>query len=595
MINAHPFIMRCNTSMKYSESIKQQAKQLYLQRHRVPEIAKQLGIESKRIIYYWAAQEGWTDLIQSETAESALSRRLIVLSGRENKSERELNEMDRLVSQLAKLQKYKAAPTETDENHPPSSADKPKTRQKRKQVKNDISGITADDIQEKFLSKLFDYQRAIWDVKNNSKLCRLRNYLKSRQIGLTYYFAGEAFADAILTGDPQIFLSASRAQAEVFRRYIQSFARNLFDIELKGDPIVLSNDAELRFLSTNANTAQTYHGHVYTDEYFWIPKFDKINRTASGMAMHKRWRKTYFSTPSAISHEAYPFWTGQAFKKENPDTPFPSDAELSKGMLCPDGQFRQIITIEDAIAGGCDLFDIDQLRLEYSEHEFNNLLMCQFMDDKQSVFKLKDLEKCCSDQAFWLDFDPHQTRPFGNHEVWLGFDPSRTQDAATLVVLAPPHAAYGDKFRILEKYQWYNADFSYQANQIKLLTQRFNVGYIGIDITGIGRGVYDLVRGFFPRAQAINYSVDTKNQLVLKGLDVIRKGRLAFDVEMKDIPQAFMTIKQTTTPSGQITYSANRTQETGHADVAFAILHALFNEPINTEYQQASTWDFEDE
>ncbi|WP_338112786.1 hypothetical protein [Zooshikella ganghwensis] len=111
-------------------------------------------------------------------------------------------------------------------------------------------------------------------------------------------------------------------------------------------------------------------------------------------------------------------------------------------------------------------------------------------------------------------------------------------------------------------------------------------------MTGIGRGVYDLVRGFFPRAQAINYSVETKNQLVLKGLDVIRKGRLAFDVEMKDIPQAFMTIKQTTTPSGQITYSANRTQETGHADVAFAILHALFNEPINTEFQKAQPGHF---
>ncbi|MBU2707700.1 terminase family protein [Zooshikella marina] len=587
--------MRCNTSMKYSESIKQQAKQLYLQRHRVPEIAKQLGIESKRIIYYWAAQEGWTDLIQSETAESALSRRLIVLSGRENKSERELNEMDRLVSQLAKLQKHHVDPKHMDETHPPSSAEKSKTRKKRKQIKNDISGINQVDFEQKFLSQLFDYQRALRNAKNDPQRNRLRNILKSRQIGLTYYFAGEAFEDAVLTGDNQIFLSASRSQAEVFRSYILQFAKDWFDIELKGDPITLSNGAELRFVSTNASTAQSYHGHVYTDEYFWIPKFKKINTVASGMAMHKKWRKTYFSTPSAVGHEAYPFWTGQAFKKKHPDQAFPTDAELSKGMLCPDGQFRQIITIEDAIAGGCDLFDIDQLRLEYSEDEFNNLLMCQFIDDKQSVFKLTDLEKCCSDRLFWLDYDPHETRPFANNEVWLGFDPSRTQDAATCVVLAPPNPAYGDRFRVLEKHQWYNADFSYQAEQIRQLTQRFNVQHIGIDITGIGRGVYDLVRGFFPFARAINYSVDTKNQLVLKGLDVIRKGRLAFDAEMTDIPHAFLTIKQTTTPSGQITYSANRTQETGHADVAFAILHALFNEPINTEYQQASTWDFEDE
>ncbi|WP_163831863.1 terminase large subunit domain-containing protein [Spartinivicinus ruber] len=583
--------------MKYSDDLKQQAKQLYLQRHKVPEIAKQLGIASKRIIYYWAAQEGWTDLIQSETAESALARRLIILSVREAKTDRELNEMDRLVSQLAKLQKNKAcaelSQTALADNSLPSHrSDKP--RKKRKSIKNDISSLTAQDFEEKFVSQLFDYQRALREVKSNRQLNRIRNILKSRQIGLTYYFAGEAFEDAVLTGDNQIFLSASRSQAEVFRSYITQFAKTWFDIELKGDPIVLSNGAELRFVSTNASTAQSYHGHVYTDEYFWIPKFKKINSVASGMAMQKDWRKTYFSTPSAMGHEAYPFWMGEAFKKQNKDIEFPSQAELSEGALCPDGQYRQIITIEDAITGGCDLFDLDQLRLEYSEDEFNNLLMCQFIDDKQSVFKLNELEQCCSDRTLWLDFEPHHSRPFGDKTVWIGFDPSRTQDAATCVVMAPPDPEYGDRFRVLEKHQWYNADFSYQAQQIKALTQRFNVQYIGIDITGIGRGVYELVKGFFPNTQAIHYSVDSKNQLVLKGLDVVRKNRIAWDIEMTDIPHAFLTIKQTTTPSGQMTYSANRTQETGHADVAFAILHALFNEPINTEYQQTSTWAFED-
>lgn len=51
------------------------------------------------------------------------------------------------------------------------------------------------------------------------------------------------------------------------------------------------------------------------------------------------------------------------------------------GARGADGQWRQIVTIEDAIAGGCDLFDLDQLRLEYSDEEFANLLMCEFVDD----------------------------------------------------------------------------------------------------------------------------------------------------------------------------------------------------------------------
>ncbi|MBO7903766.1 terminase large subunit domain-containing protein, partial [Burkholderia pseudomallei] len=61
---------------------------------------------------------------------------------------------------------------------------------------------------------------------------------------------------------------------------------------------------------TNARTAQSYHGNFYFDEYFWVPKFRELNKVASGMAMHKRWRKTYFSTPSSVTHEAYAFWSG---------------------------------------------------------------------------------------------------------------------------------------------------------------------------------------------------------------------------------------------------------------------------------------------
>ncbi|MBF3543502.1 hypothetical protein ISG10_38300, partial [Burkholderia pseudomallei] len=36
-----------------------------------------------------------------------------------------------------------------------------------------------------------------------------------------------------------------------------------------------------------------------------------------------------------------------------------------RGMLCEDAQWRQIVTVLDAMAGGCDLFDIDELRREY--------------------------------------------------------------------------------------------------------------------------------------------------------------------------------------------------------------------------------------
>ncbi|MCV5802979.1 oxidoreductase, partial [Escherichia coli] len=90
--------------------------------------------------------------------------------------------------------------------------------------------------------------------------------------------------------------------------------------------------------------------------------------------------------------------------------------------------------------------------------------------------------------------------PFGWREVWIGYDPAKgTQngDSAGCVVVAPP-AVPGGKFRILERHQWRGMDFRAQADAIKKLTEQYNVTYIGIDSTGVGHGVYENVKAFFP-------------------------------------------------------------------------------------------------
>ncbi|MGZ0002869.1 transposase [Burkholderia gladioli] len=82
--------------------------------------------------------------------------------------------------------------------------------------------------------------------------------------------------------------------------------------------------------------------------------------------------------------------------------------------------------------GGCDLFDIDELRREYSAEEFANLLMCAFSDDSLSAFKLAELQRCMVDSwEEWAgDFSPLLLRPFGYREVWVGYDPALDGDSA---------------------------------------------------------------------------------------------------------------------------------------------------------------------
>jgi hypothetical protein len=179
--------------------------------------------------------------------------------------------------------------------------------------------------------------------------------------------------------------------------------------------------------------------------------------------------------------------------------------------------------------------------------------------------------------------------------VWVGYDPALSGDSAGLIVVAPP-AVPGGKFRVLHKSQWRGMDFEAQAEAIRKVTEQYSVAYMAIDTTGIGQGVYQIVKQFYPSAVALNYSPEVKGRLVLKGLSVIGKGRLEFDAGWTDLAQSFMAIRKTMTPSGKrVTYEASRNEETGHADLAWACLHALGNEPLegatfnNTGFMEFST------
>lgn len=561
------------------------AKFLYWQGFRIARIAEMLG-EKEPTVHSWKHRDDWDAAKPIERVEGVLEARLVQLIMKDPKEGKDFKEIDllgRQVERLARVRRYEE-PGGHEGDLNPRVANR-NAKPKRKPVRNEFSEEQAEKIREAFLDELFGYQKTWYRA---GLVNRIRDILKSRQIGATWYFAREALVDAIETGRNQIFLSASKAQAHVFKQYIIQFAKDSAEVELTGDPIILANGANLHFLGTNARTAQSYHGNLYFDEYFWTYKFQELRKVASGMAIHKKWRQTYFSTPSSLAHDAYPFWSGELFNrgraKDKRIELDISHAALKGGRVCEDGQWRQIVTVEDAMAGGCDLFDIDQLRLEYSEEEYLNLLMCQFVDDKASVFGLQMLQRCMVDSwEVWDDYKPFASRPMGNRPVWVGYDPNgggEGGDNAGCVVLVPPSVP-GGKFRAVEKHQWRGMDFETQAEEVRKITERYNVTHIGIDTTGIGAGVYQLVRKFFPGAVAYQYNPEVKSRLVMKAHNVISKGRLEFDAGWTDFAQSFMAIRKGLTASGrQTTYTAGRNQQTGHADLAWACMHALDHEPL---------------
>lgn len=555
---------------------------LYFQGYKVRAIAELLATP-EGTVGTWKSRDGWDDIKPIDRVDFAIEARMCQLIAKEVKSGGDFKEIDLLGRQLeriARVNKYSKGGNEADLN--PKVANRNKGPKKAPE-RNVVEPEQQERLIERFESTMFGYQRTWYEAGNQY---RIRNLLKSRQIGATYFFAFEAFIDALVTGRNQIFLSASKAQAHVFKQYIIQFAKEE-GVELKGDPMVLPNGAHLYFLGTNARTAQSYHGNIYMDEYFWIHGFLEFRKVASGMAMHKKWRQTYISTPSSLSHPAYAFWSGANFNRGKPKADRVeidlSHANLAGGKLCADGQWRQIVTVEDAVRGGCNLFDLDQLRSEYSEEEYLNLLMCIFMDDTSSVFPLVTLQRCMVDSwELWDDYKPFALRPLGSRPVWIGYDPAKggQGDSAGCAVLAPPTVP-GGKFRVLERHRWSGMDFDAQARAIKAMCERYNVCYIGIDTTGIGEGVYQLVKQFYPAATPIQYNPSVKIQMVMKAQDVMNKGRLEFDSGWTDLAQAFMSIRRAVTAGGKMpTFEASRSDETSHADIAWATMQALLHEPL---------------
>lgn len=561
------------------------ARHLYWTGWRIARIAEFLDIP-RATIDSWKKRDGWDAATPTQRVEGALEARMVQLIWKEQKEGKDFKELDllgRQIERLARVHKYQESGREIDLN---PKIERRNAGEKHKPKRNEVGDEGVIQIVEAFEASLFDYQRTWYRAGQHE---RIRNLLKSRQIGATWYFAREAIADALETGKNKIFMSASKAQAHIFRHYIVQFVKETTGVELKGDPIILANGAELHFLGTNAKTAQGYHGDTFLDEYFWIQGFEQFRKVTSGMAMHKKWKQTYFSTPSSVAHEAYPFWTGERFnkrqKKADRVSIDVSHAALKGGARGPDGQWRQIVTIEDAIAGGCDLFDIDQLRLEYSDDEFANLLMCEFVDDIQSAFPLGMMQKCMVDSwDVWRDLKPFAPRPYGEHPVWIGYDPAgdgEEGDGAGLVVVAPPRSMTG-KHRLLERHRLKGRDYEAQSEFIREVTRRYNVTFIGIDTSGLGEAVAQLVAKFFPTVTRYRYTPEIKARLVMQAQQIINKSRLEFDAGWMDLAQSFMAIRRELTASGrQFTYTAGRNNQTGHADLAWATMHALHNEPLD--------------
>lgn len=595
--------------------MRRQARSLYWRGWSLAQIEDELGVNYSTLAS-WKRRGKWDEAGPVEVVEDRLEAKIATYLDKDQFDEGDMKRVDFLMRQMeraARIRKYRESGKESDLNANIARRNDEQAKAKRAEKRKNF--LTLEQWQallDDFHAKNFDHQAYWWEHRDQ----RTRAILKSRQIGATWYFAREAvakIAEAVIDGEQprnQIFLSASERQALKFRREIVGWVQRVAGVELKGkiitldfgglhvdddgEPTVQLDPVGLYPLSTNSNTAQGESGDFYFDEFFWVNGFATLRKVAAAMATHTIYKRTYFSTPSTKTHEAYGFWSGDDWnrgrRRGDQQTFELTHAKLKAGLLGPDGIWRQVVTLDDAIAGGmAHLIDVEELRAECSEEEFRNLYGCEFVDDSESSFPWALLAPARVDSFLkWRDFKPALVdvpgaRPFGENPVWLGYDPNKQgRDDAALAVLAPPEQLGIGKFRLLEKYRLNGLDFRGQADFIERVADRYNVTDISIDTTGHGLAVWELVSAWFPMVRRIEYSVASKTALVIKGQNVFRSQRFEFDAGWTDVMQALMAIRPALTGSGKgVTFIAKRHGQVGHADIAWAILNALSNEPLD--------------
>lgn len=564
--------------------------------HSLSDVASQLSI-SVNTVSSWKRRYGWDVLDTAGKVKDAISDKLLGLIASDDGTPAHQAQIDRYLGYMERAERIRQHPTaplplpEDTADSPYPTADTPDKPSKRKRGRPKVSEknvIDADGVQalfEEFERLCFAYQWEWWEARIHDG----RVILKSRQIGATYYFAMEALIIAITTGKNQIFVSASKKQAAQFRRNIVRVVKRVLDLDLQGDPMRLilpdhpAGEVFLHFLGTQVSSVQGYSGDLYLDECGWVRNFKDIQEVASAMALQAVYRETYFTTPSSMDHTFYSFWTGAEYNRDRPKEDQinldVSHANLKHGKLCADGYWRQIVTIYDAIERGCNLFNIDKVKRKYSPARFAMLCMCQFIDHTASVFSFRQLQAALVNVAErWPDFAPLSARPLGNLPVWIGYDPSgEGEDAAAIVVVAPPSAS-NEHYRTVEVIRMDDEDYDEQAQQIVNLTKKYRVEYIGIDNQGVGDGVYQQLFKQFPSiTEAIRYSPESKASMVVKMLTLLKRKLIEVDdVYLDEILPSMLAIQRGSTKhGGAMTYTARRSEDSGHADAAWAWMHAL--------------------
>ena len=364
---------------------------------------------------------------------------------------------------------------------------------------------------------------------------------KSRQTGISTLMAAYGLYKA-MSGKKTIIISPSERQSRHVMEIITKFLQNIKHqplIEEMKTSIRFIDGGEIRSLPNSSNTIRGLTADVIiADEMaHFLNNTDHEVIEAITPSLSRGGEFWMVSTPYGEQGTFYNTW----IKNEN-FTKF-----LIKWNECPDLRIEQIQQI-------C----ADPLMFA---QEYDN----QFLQNIETEFPLKLIHDCIDPELQYQDITQHTN-------LIMGIDVGRKIDQTAIIGLIKRE----DKYVIVYKNTMQGTEYEIQQSFIESLINTKRIQVINIDETGIGNMLAENLKKKKPYLiKAHTFTNELKEQLVinLKTLMVNQQVKFPDDAQLV---QAINNIKRTQSSTGRLKFDSDRTDFTGHSDIAWALMLALY-------------------
>ena len=423
-----------------------------------------------------------------------------------------------------------------------------------------LDGIAQEHFQNE---GLYPYQKDLyWRIEQNA----LNIILKSRKIGISFFYGGFSALKAI-TGKKVGIISQSQPQAyrvgQFMDDWIEGFKRRIPDlpehiIERNRSHLLFDNRGEVVIMPNSSASVVGYefdylfldewarflHG---TDQHIWTAIFPSLSRS------HKM----------SVVANSTPYGEGNLFhqqytnRKEYPDFK-PVFYHYSE---CPD-------------------INIDLIRRNLDDLSFKQEYEGMFIGDMTTYFPFSLIRGCINggneniakgEELHYLNLSELMRCPWPMY----GFmDVGKRVDFSAIMVVADTgkglRTVYKRLLRSPEEKAWNN---QYAEARTLLDTGKLNRFYI--DRTGVGQEISDTLTQEYQQVKGFDFNQENKaemfpafrKRLENKGIEL---------VDDMDVISSLHMLERTQAGNSVVYGSDKRNDETGHADLAVALIGAVY-------------------